>query len=221
MNLMLLVPVPASSNEMSITSGRYMHDSSMSSTLAVALIWACSRCVGPPNIIIARASLRMNSCRHTISATCRVICTRRNEKREAPVGIDRVQKLTHISAFLRFRRFSRFSSKLLAPSSAPSSVAGVLGTVLGVRPANLGRSLSTPLQRCLPVSGVTGDCEPPLEEWGDSVSSLAGVGGPVISGERSDCESKWMLRERVRGLRSAAEPAFGSLLSSREYLRET
>ena len=66
------------------------------------------------------------------------------------------------------RRFSRFSSKLPEPSSAPSSVAGVLGTVLGVRPANLGRSLSTPLQRCLPVRGVTGDCEPPLDECGET-----------------------------------------------------
>lgn len=75
MNLMLLVLVVASSNEMSITSGRYMQLSGMSSTLPVAWIWACSRCVGPPNIIIARASFRMNSCRCTISATCRVICT--------------------------------------------------------------------------------------------------------------------------------------------------
>ena len=98
----------------------------------------------------------------------------------------------------------------------------MLGTVLGVRPVNLGGSFSAALHRCcLPVSGAVGDCEPPLEEWGDSVSSLAGVGGPDMSGERRDWESKWMLRERVRGLRSAVEPALGSLLSSKEYLRDT
>lgn len=73
MNLMLLVLVDGSSNEMSIMSGRYMHDSGVSSTFPVAWICACSRCVGPPNIIIARASFKMNSCLATISATWRVI----------------------------------------------------------------------------------------------------------------------------------------------------
>jgi hypothetical protein len=40
MSLMLLVPVEASSNEMSIMSGRYMHESSTSRTRAVA--WICA-----------------------------------------------------------------------------------------------------------------------------------------------------------------------------------
>lgn len=69
----LLVPVATSSKEMSIMSGRYMHDKLTSSTRAVACICACSRWDGPPNIIMDRASLHMNSCRWMISATCRVI----------------------------------------------------------------------------------------------------------------------------------------------------
>lgn len=61
MSLMLLVPVVGSSNEISIMSGRYMQESSISSTRAVAWICACSRWLGPPNIIIARVSLHTNS----------------------------------------------------------------------------------------------------------------------------------------------------------------
>ena len=38
MSLMLLVPVDGSSNEMSIMSGRYMHESEISKTRAVAMI---------------------------------------------------------------------------------------------------------------------------------------------------------------------------------------
>lgn len=63
MNLMLDVLVDESSNEMSMTSGRYMHESSMSSTRAVAWICAGSRCEGAPNIISARVSFRTNSWR--------------------------------------------------------------------------------------------------------------------------------------------------------------
>jgi hypothetical protein len=80
-SLRLLVPVDGSSNEMSIMSGRYMHDISISSTRPVAWICACSRCDGPPNIIIARASLHTNSCRWMISATCLVICAANEQMR--------------------------------------------------------------------------------------------------------------------------------------------
>ena len=127
----------------------------------------------------------------------------------------RRQRLTHISAFLRFRRFSFFSSKALSYSSSPTSVAGVLGTVLGVhRPVNLGRSLSTPLHRLLVAGVIAGDCVPPDECSGDTVCSLTGDGGPEVIGERNE----WMLRARVGDLRSPDAPARGSLPSSREYL---
>ena len=74
---------------------------------------------------------------------------------------------TQISAFRRFRRFfsfSLFSSKPLSYSSVPTSVIGVLGTVLGVAVhANLGRSLIAPVNRrfSLSIIGVAGvgDCD--------------------------------------------------------------
>ena len=73
MNLMLEVPVEESSNEISMTSGRYMQQSSISSTRAVAWIWAGRRCEGAPNIMKARVSFSTNSWRCRISATWRVI----------------------------------------------------------------------------------------------------------------------------------------------------
>lgn len=119
--------------------------------------------------------------------------------------------LTQISAFLRFLRFSFFSSPL-SYSSVPNSVAGVLGTVLGVPNCfklNFGRSLSEAFHPRLPeIPGVIGEAE------ADAVSSL-GVGGPDSGGEPAR-DSNIMLCGRESDFRCFSE-SFGSLLS-KEYL---
>jgi len=68
-----LVPVESSSKLMMKLSGKYITHKSISKTRAAHWIWDWRRWDGPPNIIIARVSLRINSSRWITRATCRVI----------------------------------------------------------------------------------------------------------------------------------------------------